>query len=137
MTPEEEIIYLQGVKQYLDSRIQKLKTKIRNDKRPKVGMHRLSYSGLWVQADCLIVHVQKHWLDQDRKLRHLEEKSTLSEGTISKIMNGKTQWCREETAEAILIALGLPHVFNEIEKVRIKRKYVEIPEPPFSHYVEE
>lgn len=137
MTPEEEIIYLENHRSYINSRIQKLKNKIKNDKRPKLEKKtRLSYTGLFVQSSCLVPYL-KEWINGDNSFSVLAEQAVVSDGVLYNIWNGKSQWTREETAEAILIALGLPHVFNELEKVRIKRSYAQIQEPPQSQYFEE
>jgi hypothetical protein len=133
LTPEEEIIYLQDLKAYVNSRILQLQNKMRNDKRPKANHHKLSFSGLWVQASCLVPYIE----DWEGSLGQLEENSGLASGTISKIKKGTTIWTREETAEKILLALDLPHVLANLEKVRIKRQVMEMPKPPESQFYEE
>lgn len=136
MTPEEEIIYLEGVKEYANSRIKQLKQKVYNDKRPKPQGHKLAYTGLFVQADCLIPYVQKA-LNSGDTVSAIAERAIVSTTTISNILIRKHQWMREETAESILLAMDLPHIFNKIEKVRINRKYVETASSPESHFYEE
>lgn len=135
MTPEEELVYLEGVKSYVNGRIQQLRRKINRSKQPKLAGHKLSYSGLFIQSSCLVPHIEA-WIDRGKSIAVLGERANLSDTTIQRIMRGKVQWTREETAEAILIALDLPHVFTLLEKVRIRRKY-EIKTEPESRYFEE
>lgn len=135
MTPDEEIIYLQGVKQYIDSRIQSIKQKQKNSKRPKVG-HKLSYSGLFIQADCMIPYIEDAIKNGDSTTA-IAERAVVSGTTVSNILIRKYQWMREEVADSILTALGLPHVFNDIPKVRIKRKVSVVNPVPESQYFEE
>lgn len=135
MTPEEEIVYLEGVRAYVNSRIKKLKEKQYNDKRPKLGGHRLAFSGLFIQAECLIPYIQKA-VDNGDSATAIAERAMVSNTTVSNILIRKHTWMREEIADKILMALDLPHVFNELEKVRLKRK-VQIVEPPESQYFEE
>lgn len=136
MTPDEEIIYLQGMKQYLDRRLQYLRQKQKQRKVESPG-YKLSYSGLWVQSDCIAPLIQEHWLDHGHSLAALEAKANIGTGVLSKITNGKTQWTREEFADKILMALDLPHLFNDLPKARVRRQVMPITEPPKSQYWEE
>lgn len=136
MTDEERLAQLESMRAFIIQEIRALKDKIKNAERPKGNHHRLTYSGLFVQTDCLVPFIQRY-KDDSGSITSLADRASVSNETIYNILKGKNKWTREEVAESIMLALGLPHEFQDFALVRIGRKYEVKPEPPFSHFVEE
>lgn len=137
MTPEEELIYLEGLKEYINTRMKALHNKVSNDKRPRFSGHKLSYNGLYVQSSCLIPFIKRE-IDSGVSIMALAARATVSDTQIRRILNGQIEWTREEIADKIMVrGLALVNEFNDLERVRLKRKYSEIPKKPESPYFEE
>ena len=135
MTDDERLVHLQDLKSFIDSEIRRLKEKRRNSERPKGNHNRLAYSGLFVQTSCLVPFIEAY-MAEDNKIEPLARRANVSDATIRGILKGKSTWTREEVAESIMMALDLPHEFNNFALVRVKRKYMAQTEPPFSHFEE-
>jgi|SRR6185503_491764 len=136
MTDDERLAQLENMRVFINQEIRNLKTKIKNAERPKGNHHRLTYSGLFVQTNCLVPFIQTY-KDNNGSIYALADHANVSYHTIANILKGKHRWTREEVAESIMLALGLPHEFNNFALVKISRKYRVVDEPPFSHFEEE
>lgn len=69
----------------------------------------------------------QEWIDRGYTLGALADRCMLHEETLRKIMNHPTKMIRITTADAILQALELPHIYNQL-----------VPEPPEDyHYTED
>jgi len=134
MNDDERLAHLLGLRTFINQEIEQLKRKSRE--RPKGNNNRLAYSGLFVQTSCLVPFIQRY-KDEGNSIVALAIRANISDATLYGILNGRNRWTREEIAESIMMALGLPHEFNEFALVRIKRKHEVVSEPPFTHFVEE
>jgi hypothetical protein len=137
---KEELEYLLAHRLYISERIDFLRTKIKNSKQPERTLKdatRREYGGWWVATACLAPYVTA-WMKEGHSAQALADKVETSSTTIFHIRDGGTEWTRDEIAEAIMLELGLQHVYQNFEKVRIRRKVMPVPvEPPPSHYFEE
>lgn len=66
------------------------------------------------------------WIDRGNTLQALADQCVMSDKTLRDIMNHEEKLISERSADKILVALGLPHVYNEI-----------VPEPPPGQYWED
>lgn len=137
MTDDERLAHLLELKSFIDNEIRRIKYRRKNQKKDRNtgNHHRLSFSGLFVQTSCLVPFIETH-IAEGNTIDSLARRATVSDTTIRGILKGKQRWTREEVAEAIMMALDLPHEFNNFALVRIKRKFTVQDEPPFSHFEE-
>jgi hypothetical protein len=119
----EELHTLRKLQQATEERISQLEKQIRYKTTMKVAKNGNIYRG--VLCSDLRPYVQE-WVDMGRTLGALADNAGLSEGAIVRILNNKQDMVRTDTADKLLTALGLPHIFNEL-----------VPEPPESQYYEE
>jgi Helix-turn-helix len=122
-TVQDELRALYQIRALIDERIAFFETQlvVRNvvQKRSNGSL----YPG--VNTEDLKPYIQE-WVDQGYTLRTLADKAMISETTLQKIMRGSVQMTRDDTADRILTALGLPNVYNEL-----------VPDPPEGQYYEE
>lgn len=118
---KEELIELLKLRDLLEDRIQRLQY------RMIAPVHRGSGNGYSVvYAEDLRPYVQA-WIDDHKPLRSLAERADVNEHTLYAILRGTRETVKESTADKILQALELPHIFNQL-----------VPLPPEDyHYVEE
>lgn len=119
----EELHTLRKLQQATEERINQLERQLRYKTTMKVAKNGNIYRG--VLCSDLRPYVQE-WVDMGRTLGALADNAGLSEGAIVRILNNKQDMVRTDTADKLLTALGLPHIFNEL-----------VPEPPESQYYEE
>ena len=119
----EELHTLRKLQQATEERISQLEKQIRYRTTMKVAKNGNIYSG--VLCSDLRPYIQE-WVDMGRTLGALADRASISEGSIVRILNNKQDMVRTDTADKLLTALGLPHIFNEL-----------VPEPPESQYYEE
>ncbi len=124
MTLDEELEMLTKMRDYINVRIKQIKWAQKD--KPE-----LKESYLWVQTSCIAPYLQK-FKGQDNGLTRLAEQSGVSYKTLANIRDGKSEWTREDTADKIMMALGLPHI--HLEPVKIKRR---VPEPPPTKFYED
>lgn len=121
---EEELRQLQRMRAMIDDRIAYFERQLLLRTQEKVASNGSIYTG--VPAELIKPYLQE-WIDQGHTLRTLADKAMLSESNLLRIMRGDRDMIRESTADKILSALGITHVYNEI-----------VPEPPEDyHYMEE
>jgi len=133
MTLEEELEELARMRDYVNSRIKLIRNRIRiRDIDPD---HFETEVPLFVRTSELSEYVRQAVADGYNKV-DIALASNVSLSTVENIYEDKTRWTREVIAEAILIAIGVPHVYANIELVRRTRK-APAPSPPPSQYYEE
>lgn len=126
---ERELAELRKISTSIDDRIRFLQGLIEDEQEKRYNTLKQAssdgklYNG--VLANDLKPYVQE-WIDRGYTIRALADKANLNEETIYKVMRGGDGMLRIATADALLNALELPHIFNEI-----------VPEPPESQYYEE
>lgn len=128
MDVDEELQQLIAIRDYANKRIRELRSLI-NMVKPKMPTDEIpdgSYK--WVRVS----DISKYVNDWDGTWTQLALDSGTSTKTISNIRDGLAKWVREDTADRIMMALGLPHISIELHDKR-----PEIPNPPPSHYYEE
>lgn len=132
---DDRLTHLFELRHFIDTEIRRIKQRRQTKNRPKGNHHRLTYSGLFVQTTCLVPFIESH-ISEGNSIDALARRANVSDTTIRGIIKGKQRWTREEVAESIMLALDLPHEFDDFALVRIKRKYQVVETPPFSHYEE-
>lgn len=126
MNPKDlrnEIVELEKMREMIDDRIAFLQDQIDLRRTSKVATNGTLYTG--VMAIELKPYIQE-WIDQGFTVQALADKALLSTQTIYRVMQESEYMVRVSTADAILQALGLPHIFNQI-----------VPDPPEGQYYEE
>lgn len=136
MTDEERLAQLEGIRTFINHEIRNIKTRMKNAERSKGNHNRLAFSGKFVQTSCLVPFIQTY-KDNGGSIPSLADRANIDSQTLYNILKGKRMWTREEVAESIMLALDLPHEFNNFVLVKISRKFAVVDEPPFSHYEEE
>jgi hypothetical protein len=132
---DEEIRNLVQIRDYANARIRELRslkkiadTTVRYPPKPEVPQEdKLG----WMYVADLAPFVN----DWDGTWTQLAENSGVAFKTITSIRDRQTQYVREDIGDAIMMALGLPHITIEVVKERpIQYK---VPDPPPSKYFEE
>lgn len=117
---EEELRELHQLRDLIEKRITRLYFRL------YAPTHKRSNGYSVVYAEDLRPYVQA-WIDEHKPLRSLAERADINEHTLYAILRGTRETVREATADKILSALELPHIFNEL-----------VPPPPEDyHYSEE
>ena len=119
----EELQTLRKLHSATEERISQLEKQLRYRTTVKIAKNGNIYKG--VLCSDLRPYIQE-WVDMGRTLGALADNAGISEGSIVRILNNKQDMVRTDTADKLLTALGLPHIFNEL-----------VPEPPESQYYEE
>ena len=133
MTLEEELEELVRMRDYVNNRIKLVRNRIRersidpDDFENDVPM--------LVRTSELSEHVRQAVADGFSKV-DIAVASSVSLSTVENIYEDKTRWTREIIAEAILISIGLPHIYTNISLERRTRK-APVPQPPPSQFYEE
>lgn len=134
---EEELAELIRLKAFLQKRIDRVRHKIRYIDQPKLNKGLKYDRKFWVPTNCLTPHVLQYL--KTHSISELARDSGVAHKTITNIVDAETEFTSDTTAEAILLGMGLPHIYSQLQPVRLvkKLKQVDPPEPPESHYFEE
>lgn len=119
----EELKTLRKLRSTIDERIRQLEGKLQYKTALRIKSNGALQTG--IPTTEIKPYVQE-WVDQGHTLVALAHKANVSESTIDNIMQKPDSMVRTSTADAVLTALGLPHVLNRI-----------LPDPPEGHFYEE
>lgn len=111
---QEELKQLRALRHSLDLRIKRLESRMTE---PNPGR---SPS---VSTEKLCSHIQK-WIDSGKSLVALADEAMVDEKTIRTALKGQN--ISERSVDRIVVALGLPHLYDDI-----------VPLPPPSQYYED
>ena len=115
----EELNALKELRAIIDKRIERLQLRM-------VAPEVISGNGQRMVENRYIRPFIREWIDRGNTLIELANQCGMSDGTLRRIMRENEDLMSERSADKILTALGLPHVYNEI-----------VPEPPPTQFWEE
>ena len=132
MNLDEELNELLRVREYINKRIRAVREELeeRNAERDTNGE---KFPTLFVRTGAITEYVRQ-FIDDGVKRIDLAEAAGVDLGTIENIYEDKTIWTNEKIAEAIFIAMSMPHVYANLTLERRTRK---APERPPSQFYEE
>lgn len=119
----EELVSLRKLRDSLNERITLLEKQQRYRVALKVKNNGAIYNG--VLSTDLIPYIQE-WIDNGHTIRALADKANLAEDTIGRILRNEHTMVRTTTADRIITALGIPHIFSKL-----------VPDPPEGQFYEE
>lgn len=133
MTLEEELDELVKMRDFMNNRIKLLRNKIRERSIDPDGFE--NEAPMFVKTSELSEYVRQV-VDDGVSKADIAKAANVSLSTVENIYEDKTRWTMETIAESILIAIGMPHVYTNIELVKRTRKAPVVDRPP-SQYFEE
>lgn len=133
---EEELETLVVFRGYLQKKIERLRHQLRYEREKLSQSAGKVDRSLWIPTNCITPYVIQY-LKGD-SVSNLARDSAVSIKTITNIVNAETEFTSDRIAEAILLAMDLPHIYSDLIPVRLKKvgKQIAVPEPPFTHYEE-
>lgn len=132
---EEELATLVTFKAYLQAKIEKLRHQIRyQTENPEIQAITNVRRSLWIPTNCLTPYVIQYL--KTNTVTSLANAASVSSKTIMNIVDAETEFTSDPLAEAIFLAMGLPHIYSNLTPVRLKR-IAKQAEPPPSQYFEE
>lgn len=139
---EEELEVLVNYRKFLMKKIDRLRKEItyeREKPEPPEKMKLSLMGNLYVPTNCITPHVLEYVKRPYTTVTALAEDAGVSHKTIMNILDAETEWTHDKIAEAVFMALDLPHIYSNLTPVRLTRylKAVGAPEPPPSQYFEE
>jgi hypothetical protein len=141
MLPEQELAYLLEHRKYVSERIKILRYILKNGEltgTSKVNKDEVAYY-TWCKSIDLIPYLNT-WLNSDdnNSISALAIKAKVSDKTIRTILKEECEWSREDVVDRLFSAMGIPHRFNDIGFVRMRRGLVQVPDvAEITHEIEE
>lgn len=120
---EAELSTLRKLQSATQERIDQLENQLKLRTALRLSNNGKLYEG--VEVSRLKPYIQS-WIDQGYTLASLAQKAGLSESTVQKMMTDEREMMRTSTADKLITALGITHLYDDI-----------VPEPPEGHYYEE
>lgn len=134
---EEELATLVTFREYLQRKIDRLRHEIRYVKEERFSNKLDVDRSLFIPTNCITPHVIKQLKIESQTA--FANRAGVSTRTITNIADAETEFTSDTIAEAVFLAMDLPHIYAQLTPVRLKKsaKMVDVPEPPPSQYFEE